>query len=343
MKRNYYKIVIVGGGPGRLSAARELAQNRIKVLLLEKNQAIGPKVCAGGLTIKDFELGIDKKIADRFFDKVIIHTPLFKDEVIDKEPFVATVSREKLGQHMAKKAKEAGAEIKTNTEVTEVDKNFVRTKNGKKIGFDYLIGADGSNSIVRKKLNFRKAKECVAFQYLVKQKFKEMEFFLNANLFGSGYAWIFPHKDFTSIGCVAKLGEIIDSEGLQTGFKKWLQVNKIKINADDKFESWFINYDYHGHDFGNIFLVGDAGGFSSGLTGEGIYYAMVSGIDIARKIINLNYEQKRIKEILRRKKIHEKALSLINLNKTLSRIEYNTLGLILKSRIFNRLLIDTFG
>lgn len=338
-----YEVVIVGAGPAGLAAAKELANNKVNVLVLEKNRVIGPKVCAGGLTTKDFKLGVDKKIADRFFNKVILHTPLFEDEIVDKKPFVATVSRKKLGQYMAKKTEKEGAKIRIGVEVVEIGKNYIRDKSGKKINFDYLIGADGSNSIVRRRLDLEKEDEYIALQYLVKRKFKEMEFFFDANLFGSGYAWIFPHRNFTSIGCGADTKKIIDSETLQKNFDKWLKDNKIKIDKNDKFESWFINYDYQGHDFDNIFLTGDAAGFPSGLTGEGMYFAMVSGIDIAKKIINPNYRQDGIKRILDIKKKHEEILSLMNFNKLLTEVEYNTLGLILKSRLLDKYLIDNFG
>lgn len=338
-----YEVIIIGAGPGGLAAARELAKNKVKVLVLEKNKVIGPKVCAGGLTTKDFELGIDKKIADNFFNKVILHTPLFEDEIVSDEPFVATVSRKKLGQYMAKKATIAGAEIKTNVEVADIGENYLRTKKGEKIEFGCLIGADGSNSIVRRKLDIKKDKECAAFHYKVKRKFKDMELFFNTQLFGSGYAWIFPHKDFTSIGCGADTKKIIDAKNLQVNFKKWLKEQKIDIGPEDKFESWFINYDYRGHDFDKIFLIGDAAGFSSGLTGEGMYFAMVSGIDVVRKIINPSYEQNGIKDILAMKKKHEEVLSLMNFNKMLTEVEYNTLGMILKSRFLDKYLIDNFG
>lgn len=104
-----------------------------------------------------------------------------------------------------------------------------------------------------------------------------------------------------------------------------------------------INFDYQGHEFGNIFLVGDAGGFASGLTGEGMYYAMVSGQEIAKKIINPKYDTPKISGILTRKVKHDKILKTINFDTTLSQIEYATLGLILKTHLLDRKIIDSFA
>ena len=60
-----YDVVIIGAGPAGLKCAEILAKNNKKVLVLEKNKNIGKKVCAGGLTMKDFELGIPDKIIQK--------------------------------------------------------------------------------------------------------------------------------------------------------------------------------------------------------------------------------------------------------------------------------------
>ena len=44
-----FHTVIVGGGPGGLACATLLARQGKEVLVLERNSAIGPKVCAGGI------------------------------------------------------------------------------------------------------------------------------------------------------------------------------------------------------------------------------------------------------------------------------------------------------
>ncbi len=338
-----YDVIIIGAGPAGLSAAKILAENGKTVLVLEKNKVIGPKVCAGGLTTKDFKLGINKKIADKFFSKVVLHTPLFDDEIKDDKPFVATVDRGRLGKRMVKEAEKVGAEIKIDVEVKDIKNAFVEIADGKKIYYKYLIGADGSNSLVRKILNIKKETQMIAFHYKVAERLPDIELFFNAELFGAGYAWIFPHKDFTSIGCGADIRFLVDAQQLEENFKKWARENypKVQFKVDDR-EAWYINYDYRGHEFGNKFLVGDAAGFASGLTGEGMYFAMISGIEIAKKIIDPEYNQSKLKEIIALKKKHEDILNLMEKNKVLSQIEYNLLGLAQKSRLLDSLLIEEF-
>ena len=71
-----FDIIIVGAGPAGLKCAHTLikANNKLKVLVLEKNKDIGPKICAGGLTGKDLQsFSIpDKLIEFRFFAKKLI-------------------------------------------------------------------------------------------------------------------------------------------------------------------------------------------------------------------------------------------------------------------------------
>ena len=83
-------------------------------------------------------------------------------------------------------------------------------------------------------------------------------------------------------------------------------------------------------------------GFASGLTGEGMYFAMVSGIEIAKKIIDPKYDQPKLKEVIILKKKHEEILSLIKKNKILSQVEYDILGLAQKSKLLDNLLIEKF-
>lgn len=81
---------------------------------------------------------------------------------------------------------------------------------------------------------------------------------------------------------------------------KKIDCNKSQLQAAP------INFDFRGFNFGNKFLIGDAAGFASGLTGEGIYFAIVSGREIAKKILDPNYNLLYLKRILKIKRGQEK-------------------------------------
>jgi len=337
-----YDVIIVGAGPAGLRCAKILADNNQKVLVLEKNKIIGPKVCAGGLTLKDLDLGIPDKIIQRKFKKIIFKTPLQTSEIKSDKPFIATILRKDLGRWMAKKAEKAGAKIKTSSEVTKIDKKSIIINNKLKINYDYLIGADGSNSFVRKYLGIKNERFLQAFHYLPRKKFNNLELLALPDKFGH-YIWIFPYKNFASVGTLKDVSKdnkafSMNMVDLREHFDCWCR-EKFDIKKC-KFEAAIINYDYKGYEFGNIFLIGDAAGLASGLTGEGIYNAIKSGEDVANKILNKNYNCKNIAHMLHVKKVEEELLKAFEINKTLSKIELELFNSLLKTKLIGGEVIN---
>jgi len=334
-----YETIIVGAGPAGLKCAETLAEAGKEVIILEKNEVIGPKICAGGLTAKDFSFGIPNNMG-KIFRKIFMHTPHRTTIIETGEPIVTTIDRKKLGQIMLKQAKKAGAVIKTKIKVSEIRKSSI-IANNKEISFKYLIGADGSSSIVRRSLGLKTKEIDIAIQYIIPKVYKHLEIFLDADLFASGYAWIFPNGKFTCIGAGAD-PRYLNAKELRANFSKWLKKKKIDVSKA-KFEGAPINYSYEGYKFKNKYLIGDAAGFASGLTGEGIYFAILSGKEVAEQIINKNYKSKGIEKILRIKSHHEALLELFEFSKPLNAIEYETLAILLKSKLIDKEFIDIFG
>ena len=73
-----------------------------------------------------------------------------------------------------------------------------------------------------------------------------------------------------------------------------------------------ISYDYRGFKFGNTFLVGEAGGFASGLTGEGIYQSLVSGEAAAQIIVDENHEPEELNAVIKYNSIQYKILRVFS-------------------------------
>ena len=187
--------------------------------------------------------------------------------------------------------------------------------NDERINFEYLIGADGSNSIVRKYLGVVTKKFGVAFQYFIPQKqnrYNDIEIILDKKLFHAWYAWIFPYENKVSVGS-GYFPRLTSAKESIANFEQWAKEEDIDISGS-KFEAHPINCDYRGFEFGNKFLIGDAAGFASAFTGEGIYQAIISGDDVAKCILDSKHKCLRIKEILHEKRIQEFLLLLIILS-----------------------------
>lgn len=338
-----YDVIIIGAGPGGLKCAEVLINSNYSVLVLEKNKKIGPKVCAGGLTGKDIkELNIPEKLLEFKYNKVNLFFKNKKRELKLNENFAYTIDRKELGQWQYSKIKKIkNIEIRTNSNVSKVEENYIIV-NEEKIVYKYLVGADGSNSIVRKYLDLDKKKQDVAIQYIIPNvNFKNFEMYLDSKLFSSWYAWIFPHKNYVSIGtgCNPKY---FNSKKLQDNFKLWLYKKNIDI-TNGKYEAFMINYDYRGIEFNNIFLVGDAAGLASGLTGEGIYQAFISGEEIGKKILNEKYDLNKINKLLKTKKLHNLILNVFIYSGPLRIILHLILFYCLKISYFRNKAIEVFA
>ncbi len=338
-----FDVIIVGGGPAGLSCAETLGDSGYSVLLLEKNKEIGPKVCAGGLTRKGMRLlSLPEELVEFSFDKVSLHVNNSCTEVRQKEDFIFTIDRKRLGQWQLEKLKKfRNVDVRTGAEVTGITKEHV-IAGGRRISYRFLVGADGSSSAVRRYLGLDSRTTGLGVQYVIPtEEYENLEIFFEPKAFSAWYAWIFPHRGCASVGCGC------DPNDMQPGimmknFRAWLKRRGIDVSKAE-LKGFVINCDYQGNRFGNVFLAGDAGGFASEMTGEGIYQALVSGEETGRMILDPKHEPQRIEALLKTKKRHRQ------LKNTLARLgRFRTVmfyaGLLLfRVPFLRRLAIEQLG
>ncbi|WP_256374286.1 NAD(P)/FAD-dependent oxidoreductase [Desulforhopalus sp. IMCC35007] len=295
-KMTFYDVVIVGAGPAGLACAKVTAENGARTLVIERKNRIGYKVCAGGITWNGLINKLND-ISEKSFTRQYIFSKYQQLTITEKNPIIATVNRETLGQLMLENALRAGAHIKSNWQVTTISDRTVTmvdrsSRTSEVITYGTLVGADGSSSVVRKHLGYPVRDFGVGINYMVEGNFSKMEWHLNSSLFGSGYAWIFPHNNRASIGAYAD-SKSVGALFLKKSLMRWATAQKLCLPAKG-LTAERINYDFVGYQFGNTFLVGDAAGLASALTGEGIYPAMVSGEAVGKEIV---YNKKRDPEL----------------------------------------------
>ena len=329
---NWIETIIIGAGPAGLACARHLAENGKEVLVLERNNHVGPKVCAGGITAHGGLTDLPDHLIEKSFRSQIIRSGMQSVTITSREPIVSTVSRANLGHWMLEKAHEAGAAIMTGVHVTSVKENTIETSTGA-FTCRYLVGADGSSSLVRRHLGIKTERLMAGIHFEVPGNFDSMEWHLDYQHFRSGYGWKFPHRTYASIGACAPL-HILPAKKLARNIHLWAERNRIALNKLNAKAS-LINYDYRGWRFGNKFLVGEAAGLASGVTGEGIYPAMVSGTSAAQMIIDPSSEPAGMQKIIRKHKLHSVLQQVSGTNKYLCKMIIEILILGLRAGLIN--------
>ncbi len=306
-----YKTVIIGGGPGGLGCAKILAENGEDFLLLEGKPGPDSKICTGlwGMTEKTRHM-LPDGLFERTFRRVFFSTNRRRVELRMEKPFVATLNRKRLGEWMHREARKAGANISFGSMVTGIGKDYVSVGK-RRIGFDYLVGADGSSSTVRRSIGL-KQEIGIGIQYWVEEEYRDLEIHLDYGTFGPWYGWVAPHRGTTSIGTGGHTG-FMPLKRMKRNLSEWCKQEGYDISGA-RFEGASLSNDYRGFRFGNRFLVGDAAGLVSGYTGEGIYFSMASGEDVARMIINKGHDPVLIRKVLEIKRKHEMILRTLKFN-----------------------------
>jgi flavin-dependent dehydrogenase len=302
--------LIVGAGPAGLRAAQVLAEAGREVLVVEKNERIGPKTCGGGLSVKAVRelraLGLppDAGITS------IAHASFRGEPAVEldsERARVVTLSRERLGTHQAQWARASGAEIRTGAPVTRLDLD-TRTAcvRGRRLRYRHIIGADGSGSMVRRALGLATPREFFAGEFNVPgRRDRALHVAFDSCMLGNGYFWVFPHETYVCIGAGGPKRRVRPS-AIRPYVERRAGELGIEL-GDTPFEGAAVEVDHRGFHFpGNVHLVGDAAGTPSGLTAEGIYAALVTGEEVARRIVEPSFPMPKTRQWLRVKCSHDR-------------------------------------
>ena len=297
-----YDVIVVGLGPGGSTTAYQLAQKGHQVLGLEKYKMPRYKPCGGCLSAKIQNI-LDEDLlllAEEVITKVVL---TFHGEgditVSSPDPIAYMVSREKFDHYLFKKAEAAGAELHDGEPATQIevlkDHYLVHTTRTT-YGCRFLVGADGVNGIVSKKLGYGpKPDIAVALEGEVTIRPEYLDELdgtvrLDVGIIPYGYGWIFPKEDYWSIG-VGSIKSL--DEHPKSYYNVFLEEQRLdEIVLDEQRRGYRIPLfaSQHSQLFKDrSLLVCDAAALVDPFLGEGIYYAIRSG-QIAAETLHLAIE-----------------------------------------------------
>ena len=281
-------ILIIGGGPSGSTLARKLSKNKIENILVEKNYNYD-KPCGGGVKNIVFEeFNIPKELESKHITKFDLYSPNKKVSVdLTKTP-ISIVLRKEFDHANRKLAQEEGTKLLNARFIGfKRRKNFIeaslKTKDKIiKVKANYLVGADGVTSSVRKALTNSYPKAILThYCNIPSDEMEKCEFYFGKDFAPKEYAWVFPHGDKLSVGTV--LREDLDSKKLFKNFKDTIVKNDNTKTKGFYIPTW-VEDDIFYKD--RVFLLGDAAGQVLPFTYEGIYYVMKSADILADAIIN---------------------------------------------------------
>ncbi len=275
-----------------------LAQRGYSVAMLDRAQFPRKKLCGGLLTWKSVKLletvfgeDVDSLVQSGVINHVSNHYAIrsYVNTLAEGElPFpFHFVDRTVFDDHLLSRAKQAGAEVFEGAKIVSCDpvEGLVTLENGDVFEGEYIIGADGANSVIRN-----------SFPNYDRKRFKEfmapaIEISLSPSDFprpvefpelivgfmDAGYGWVFPNRDRVVVGICGLRRNNVNFSKLFDSYLDYLKIDKTVVS------------DLHGHPlpygnylenpvYGKTLLAGDAGGFVEPLFGEGLFFAMATGL-----------------------------------------------------------------
>jgi len=300
-----YDVIVVGAGPGGSAAARSCAQAGLKTLLIEKEHLPRYKPCGGCLSLKSvrlIEFDLTPVIENTIFGAKFTYR--LKDPIVirSRDPIACMVMRDRFDQLLVEKALEKGVTLLEGEKVVRIADGEggaeVELVGGSRFRGNYLIGADGPGSVVAKAIGISQSGDDRSGTALESEillgsinDFPEEDRSLVHLDFGgvrNGYGWVFPKRERLSIGIggMFREGERLNARQFYATFVRGLDYLK-----EAKTERILGHPLPSFHDEkqtvsrGRLLLVGDAAHLMDPLTGEGIYYALRSGMLAADAII----------------------------------------------------------
>lgn len=294
----FFDVAVIGAGPAGSACGIFLQKNNISNCLIDNKTFPREKTCGGLITNKTLQRIIDlfqvdsiDEIRNLFIDSTNIVSLFYQDERLTTSSVDTEynfVDRLTFDNGLVTHYKTLGGTIFEGEKQysLNVKEKFIILSNGDTIKFNKLIVADGAKSKTRKILHIKQPRLGFCIEtYVPKDQVKDHEVKVFFGIVPKGYGWVFPAGEKMCIGLGGVFKKNVNYFDLLENFLSTLNISKYT-----KPKGAFIPYGQIAEQgkCGDVALIGDAAGFVDPIYGEGLYFSISSGIEVAKAIIENN-------------------------------------------------------
>ena len=300
-----YDVVVVGCGPAGALALKHCSELGLKAIGIEKHRIPRHKPCAGVLyprVLEDFKVSREAIASELLGVRII--APSGNKATISFHEAGAIVYRDIFDYLLTLEAIKYGAKIIDGLSVNNVkidsSRCLLKLENNTSIEGRFIIACDGVYSTISKLFNKSWSRENLAatLQAVVKTSIEDkktinryFEVYYDGIRTPGGWTWIAERESDVLVGLGYPLKHVGNLYELKYKLNSFLKFRFRRYQVL-RYESYMIPISGPRHDLtinSRIILAGDAGGFVRSDTGEGIYYAMYSGL-LAAESVNEHIE-----------------------------------------------------
>lgn len=329
-----YDVIVVGSGPAGSTAAWRLAKAGVAVALLEKAALPRYKTCGGGIigrAIQALPLDVRHAVEEDCHRAQLNLFPTGLSFTTHRPtPIVSMTMRDQFDFALLSAAQAAGATVNQQCAVEHVsyrgDFLTVATNVGM-MKAKFVIAADGALSTVARKMGMADGRVLIpALEYELTLPPDQLDRFrglarYDIGLLPHGYGWVFPKQKHLSIGVLSTAqrgGELKHTMAryldlLGCGAVTQVQRHGFVIPIRPR-KGPLVDK--------RVLLVGDAAGFADPVTGEGISFAIRSGLMAGQSLVDGHLKEEAVQHMYACS-LAETILPELRRGRTLARLLYD--------------------